>query len=141
MPGISVHLCAQCLLPLDDQRFAVGAQSCQSWGDYFEPQGFGGFSRTSCAGLLEGMNKHYQLLGGDWNINFMTFHFIYGMSSFPTDLLHHFFFQRGRFFHHQPVKHPEIYGMNMAEHQSHRIGLWEKLQESPIFDGKNQVFL
>ena len=38
MPGISVHLCAQCLFPLDDQRFAVGAQSCQSWGDYFEPR-------------------------------------------------------------------------------------------------------
>ena len=31
-------------------------------------------------------------------------------------------------------------GAKHKQSQSHRIGLWEKLQESPIFDGKNHGF-
>ena len=54
--------------------------------------------------------------------------------------LHHFFFRGVGFFTPPTNQTSRNFWMNMDEDQSHRIGLWEKLQESPIFDGKNHVF-
>ena len=40
---------------------------------------------------------------------------------------------------HHGTEHKNIKRDFMAD--NHRIGLWENLQESPIFDGKNHGFL